>query len=623
MDKRVLFLLVVGIGCAAPMRGGSYPDLAGAMAELKFDSHAPSNSVVVLLGDPHMNVDPRGEPSPEWTTNLNADLVRIVNAMDPAPARVLVAGDLTSSLAGVPGTVPRGDWNLRNATNEMGYWRLAIQAFTNVAETNILWVPGNHDQGALETNAELCCVLLQRPPHDVFDLGGVHWLMMNGGNYAHPSEPEEAWVRRQIAATSPTQTLAIVVHQPPFNGTASERTLGLFLRDCLRDWPSRWYLFSGHAHCPNLEAVNVGLSNVASYVTGAASTNVFNGQTWKAGCRIICLSNGIAGTIYYHYQSRSFQVEPPPDWEHPRAYAGPFETVEGLLWRRLKVRAQAPEVVDVKARDSVEWYAYTTFLELTLRLAAHSNQATHFLLLGTGVDPAALVDFSADGTNWIPGTLTGQSNLVYSYAIPSDLRGNPTMFARFQSTAVANNFIAGWGLSTTNPPPYLRYPQLAPVGILEVVAGGDLVFTNVAINPYAPPDEQEFRLLSAPGGAEIEPRSGVVRWRPPLTAGGRIVPFRVLVTTEGPPPISAAQELWVNVLVPSAPILDEAKWQDGVCQFLVMGQSGKQYMVWASSNLVDWTMIYATNPVALPFLFTDPGAASVPQRYYRVTSSAL
>jgi hypothetical protein len=51
---------------------------------------------------------------------------------------------------------------------------------------------------------------------------------------------------------------------------------------------------------------------------------------------------------------------------------------------------------------------------------------------------------------------------------------------------------------------------------------------------------------------------------------------------------------------------------------LVSGDLGPDYTVLSSTNLSDWTPLFSTNPVALPFLFVDPAVSNYGQRFYRV-----
>ena len=58
---------------------------------------------------------------------------------------------------------------------------------------------------------------------------------------------------------------------------------------------------------------------------------------------------------------------------------------------------------------------------------------------------------------------------------------------------------------------------------------------------------------------------------------------------------------------------------NGTFQLTVNGQPGQEYIVQASTNLINWVSVY-TNPPPFnsPFTFTDPNASSYPDRFYRV-----
>ena len=192
----------------------AYTNLTSTFSAMGFDPSAPGNAVVVFFSDAHMNGYPGSGISPVLTTNLDTRLVNIVNAMDPPPAKIVVSGDVSTSYCQVPG----GRINSNNAyfaTMEMNWWSAAVHAFTNIAQTNILWVPGNHDQTADETNAELfCSIFTNMPPYQAFELAGVKFFLLNSGNYCAPSDSEQQWLRQQAAATPPTQTVAVVTHFP-------------------------------------------------------------------------------------------------------------------------------------------------------------------------------------------------------------------------------------------------------------------------------------------------------------------------------------------------------------------------------------------------------------------------
>lgn len=454
-----LFLLVASLGlCLGLCRltaQTSLVSLPEAYAAMGFDPHHPSNSVVVLFSDPHMNLESHVLPI---TTNVDQRLVDIVNTMDPPPAKIIVSGDTSTTLSPIPGWQPRV-WSMNYGTNEMLYWLQSIQAFTNIAQTNILWTPGNHDQIHYETNAETFrLVYPMMPTRQRVDVAGVRFFLLNCGNYGGRNDAQAAWLRDEVAQTSPEQPVVVVTHVPPFLVPPLYRGMGLELREIFGDWPARWWTFSGHYHARSLNVYNVGRSNVASMTVGTANQKNTNGQSHDSGSLFLCLSNGIAGIVYYHYNDASFEVVSRPDWENPREFFAAFENVPGLLWSRLKACDPWPEVTHFEGDDAVEWYAYTQELRWELPLWQHLNQATHFLLLVVSPSATARLEFGADTNSWVQVPLGAPSRFIYRIPIPPRIATQAVAHVRYLGPRL-NDFIAGWGLATTNPPPW--WPSLS------------------------------------------------------------------------------------------------------------------------------------------------------------------
>jgi len=561
MTKHLLVCWISYMLAALPAQ--AYTNLVDAYSAIGFDPTAPGNAVVVLFSDPHMNLNPLSGLTPGVvTTNLDPRLIGQVNAMVPPPARIIVSGDLITSYSTTPGKTP--DWNVVRArgSNEMCLWLSAIQSFTNIPQTDILWVPGNHDQDPRETNAELFCQMFPTmPPYQFFDLAGIRFFLLNGGNQAFPSEAERQWLNQQVDLTSPTQTVAVVIHQQPF---ISGRGNPILLRECFQTWQAPWWVFCGHGHYLGAGAVyDIGSSNVFMCTLGSANTNAFHGQDMNPGFLVLCLSNGIAGRIYFHLKDGSFQALPEPDWRHPVHYAAAFEDETGLLWRREKTPGRMPEVIVTNIwYDAGYSYAGPNELQWALPLGLHGNQATHFLLLSY-LSGSNTMSFSADRTNWIEVPIPERTNLLYAFPIPASMASMPTGYARFCSFS-GDLGVDAWGLATTHPPPWTTFPQLAPVPDQSTIAGRLFTLTNLAIDPYAPPDTLTFSLLSAPAGATIDSHSGLFSWRPTVPDSPTTAIVAVKVCDSGSVPMCATQQFSIAVIAPDEQItLFEDQFESG------------------------------------------------------------
>ena len=87
---------------------------------------------------------------------------------------------------------------------------------------------------------------------------------------------------------------------------------------------------------------------------------------------------------------------------------------------------------------------------------------------------------------------------------------------------------------------------------------------------------------------------------------------------------SATNTLCINpatptVTIPPPATLTSAASSGGQFSFTVTGLTGQQYVVQASTNLIDWDSVQ-TNTA--PFVFTDTAASSFNERFYRTYSLA-
>ena len=69
---------------------------------------------------------------------------------------------------------------------------------------------------------------------------------------------------------------------------------------------------------------------------------------------------------------------------------------------------------------------------------------------------------------------------------------------------------------------------------------------------------------------------------------------------------------------PVAPQLLGSGLVSGHLSFQINGPPGYFYLIDASTNLLGWTNVFTTNPPVLPWVWTDPDAGNLQQRFYRV-----
>ncbi len=615
--RLALISLLVTLGLPSAHGFGSFTNLESAYQALGFNPIAPGNSVVVLFSDVHICLDPGAGITPGViTTNLHPLLVNNINAMNPRPEKILILGDMTSSYSVCPGQITDLAAKQAFAANEFIKVIPELKRITNIDFNDIRWIPGNHDQDPRESDAEFFRQFFTNmPTHQIVEVGGMKFFMVNAGNRDVMDEPQLAWLKQELANTSPTQTVAIAIHQPSLNSNRGNATT---FRALFQDFPRRWWFFHGHAHYFGETVWDIGRSNVTMSGVGSVSTNQFNGQSGSPGFMVLCLSNGIAGRIYYHFANQMYDALDEPDWGNPVHFLGSFEDVPGLLWRREKVMAPMPEVLVTNiAYDEGDYYAYITELQWELQLGLHDNQATHFVVESDMNPNYCHVSFSADRSNWVEVAFSPPTNRLIKFRIPPSMAGLNKIYARAQGTA--SEFVNGWGLVTTSAPPYITFPQLPPISNQTAVAGRAFTFTNAAVDPYAPPDILSYSLLSGPPGAVIT-YAGKFIWQPPISGAPDVVPVTVKVQDNGVRPMCATQSFNISVVRPAVPALVPAGRGPNGYSFTVSGDTGLTYTVLTSTNLHDWSVLYITNLLSTPFTFVDPQAGSLSRRFYRAVA---
>jgi hypothetical protein len=161
---------------------------------------------------------------------------------------------------------------------------------------------------------------------------------------------------------------------------------------------------------------------------------------------------------------------------------------------------------------------------------------------------------------------------------------------------------------------------LTAISNRTILAGRTLTITNSATDAESPPQTLIYSLTGpppSPSGASINPGSGILTWRPAIAQAGTNL-LSVQVSDNGTPSLSATQSFSVIVNRPSQPGLTSPALSNGQFTLLISGDTGPDYTVQSSTNLVDWLPIFSTNSPALPFQFLDSNASNYRQRFYRV-----
>ena len=160
-------------------------------------------------------------------------------------------------------------------------------------------------------------------------------------------------------------------------------------------------------------------------------------------------------------------------------------------------------------------------------------------------------------------------------------------------------------------------PVFMPVPSTNIVAGQNLFLPVTASDPNQGQTLQ-YQLVSGPSGASVNSLIGTFAWRPTLGQSPSTNIVTMSVTDNGSPSLSSTQSFTVTVRRPVSPILGDPFLSGTNLTFKVTGDLGPDYVLSASTNLIEWIVLQTTNPPTVPFVLTVPVASDVPRRFYRV-----
>jgi hypothetical protein len=169
------------------------------------------------------------------------------------------------------------------------------------------------------------------------------------------------------------------------------------------------------------------------------------------------------------------------------------------------------------------------------------------------------------------------------------------------------------------PPAFSNTPPiLAAISNRTVNVGQTVAFTASATDTDQPPQILTFSLLAGTTNATLNTNSGAFAWRPLVAQGNSTNIFTLKVADNGSPVLTATQSFTVTVNPLVQPGLTSTGISNGLLGFQVSGESGPDYAVEGSTNLVDWNILFITNSPAMPFVWKDTNSANLPAQFYRV-----
>jgi hypothetical protein len=224
----------------------------------------------------------------------------------------------------------------------------------------------------------------------------------------------------------------------------------------------------------------------------------------------------------------------------------------------------------------------------------------------------SLQDYNWAWTSSWYGNLTANAWNTITLTVP------PAAVTPLQQLGIQFTTSAAWsGTCYIDSVAWNTPPTLVPIANQTVNVGQTVAFAASATDIDQPPQTLTFALLAGAANATLNTNSGAFIFRPLVTQANSTNYFTLKVADNGTPSLSATQSFSVFVNPLSLAGISNISVAGGQFSFHVSGQSGPDYAIETSTNLVQWSNVFITNSPTLPFNWTD-AATNSPQRFYRI-----
>lgn len=163
-------------------------------------------------------------------------------------------------------------------------------------------------------------------------------------------------------------------------------------------------------------------------------------------------------------------------------------------------------------------------------------------------------------------------------------------------------------------------PVLLPIPDPVLRPGGTFRWTNAATDLETAPTALRFQVEGQTNGLSINPMTGVMVWRAPVSLTPVVQIAGVSVMDTGNPALGATQSVRLSVpALTRPPSLQVSSGDSGSLRLHIDGEAGPGYRLQASTNLNSWSDLGQFLPTAFPWTWNDEGLnASTPWRFFRV-----
>ena len=259
----------------------------------------------------------------------------------------------------------------------------------------------------------------------------------------------------------------------------------------------------------------------------------------------------------------------------------------------------------------------------------------HYRIGGTNLGNSFVSAFKDTTNNQFAIIAINPYSLAFDQTIsltnfPPSVTLTPWITSGTQSLATLASFAVTNGTFTYNLPPTSiitfvstvnsnAAPVFAAVGPQTLNPGVTVLITNAVTDVDLPGQILTFTLLTAPTNAalsSLNASNALFNWRPLISQAASTNAIQVKVTDSGTPSLSATNSFVLTVNLASQPALSSIILGSQV-SFSATGMIGPDYLLFTSTNLSNWQLLFTTNPTAMPVTLTDTNRGDA-MRLYRL-----
>lgn len=413
-----------------------FKTLPEAFRALGFDPTIKGNSFFIVTADVHY-----GHPDGDGMMSTIED----INKMNPKPAFFCIAGDMIVHASTHFGVVPN-EKDYQTAINEYRQFKADADKLDN--QVPIKLTLGNHDTHPQEIDPKIFWeVFPGYPAYQSMDLEGVHLIFLNGHSTGYFDTAQMQWLEKNVNAIPKTQAVIIFIHQPSMSHRVRERGIPAAISKAFENHKGLIWFIGGHEHTNFQEIYQLKNTKLIEHGITCGANGIWGGPE-RPGYWMYCLHNGqVVGRIFKQ-RAKGYRIEPIPDLTQARAVPMPFDNCTNIVWKLLVGEEDRQYLIEAKAENCLNYWAYIKALTYSLPLKETNNTATTIAMLtdhrSQNAGKPGQYFVSSDLQNWQEIPLKEAKEDLLLFSIPTSFQRDEKIYFKFTPSEEAS--VAGFVL---------------------------------------------------------------------------------------------------------------------------------------------------------------------------------